>query len=151
MYEFLSKNALQGLLHTYPQLNHCPFSFIYTQWVYLGRLQCNNNLLTSLLLVYYSLFMYKEWEVENEKKRLWQNKVKFKCAQYIKLSRPQKIKRCIPRLWFSLSTQFQVHIPDESKQPFQFNSEIKYWIRTQKTGIIALNYLGPSVLSRAAT
>ena len=26
------------------------------------------NLLTSLLLVYYSLFMYKEWEVENEKK-----------------------------------------------------------------------------------
>ena len=26
--------------------------------------------------------MYKEWEVENEKKQLWQNKVKFKCAQY---------------------------------------------------------------------
>ena len=62
MYEFLSKNALQGLLYTYPQLNHSPFSFIYTQCVYIGQLQSNNNLLTSLLLVYYSLFMYKEWE-----------------------------------------------------------------------------------------
>ena len=38
--------------------------------------------------------MYKQWEVENEKN----NKVKFKCVQYIKLSRPQQIKRCIPRL-----------------------------------------------------
>ena len=50
--------------------------------MYLGRLQCNNNLLASLLLVYYSLFMYKEWEVENEKKTMAKEGQIQMCAIY---------------------------------------------------------------------
>ena len=69
--------------------------------------------------------MYKEWEVENEKKdygKIRSNSNVRNLSNYLVL---RKLKDAYPDS-DSLSTQFQVHIPDESKQPFQFNSEIKY-------------------------